>query len=135
MTVARLRQAAESVTDPDLCAWLGSAADAIEQGLAADLALELRGPAAIAQRNQLLHQAAQLSGIESPWAQAGWIARRIKQLGYRRQHEAIDRLLLAAAACAKIPESQRRIYDALVAHDERVPRPASVRDQSRVAAA
>ena len=134
MSLARLHKAAALLADDPLGAWLAGVAARLEAGLDAATALELKGPAATRQRDELLAQAAQLTGESGAWRQAGALARRIAQLPHRRRLEPVDNLLRAAGQCARIPGTQRQLYSVLVQHEQRTIGPAE-RDHHRRAEA
>lgn len=121
MSICRIRDCAEAleVMRPDLAAWLSDVARKIAAGLPAGMALEIKGPGAKRERDKLLLQAATvLRQDDTFWSLAGKLAARIAAPARRHPSEA-DRLigeLLALAAAAPLPRTQRQLYAVLLKH-------------------
>lgn len=113
MTIERLEHAAALVPDPDLSAWLASAAHKIAHGLPADQALDLAGSGAIRERDRLIQQAGAVLAMPTRWQTAGELARRIRHAP--RHRDVIDDLLDHARRCARLPRGQRQLYSILTA--------------------
>ena len=112
----RLQRIAEQTGDRDLSAWCRDVAGRLRAGLAADQALGLCGPVALAARDRLLRAAAPLTGKPTPWQQAGAVAailRRLARHQGRRQLSPVERLLIDAQRHAPCPGSQRQLYTIL----------------------
>jgi hypothetical protein len=115
MTIERLEHAAALVPDPELSAWLSSAAHKIAHGLPADQALDLAGCGAIRERDRLIRQAAAVLALPTRWQTAGELSQRIRHAP--RHRDVIDDLLDHARRCARLPRGQRQIYNILTANE------------------
>lgn len=112
----RLQRLAEQTGDDSLAAWCRDVAARLRAGLAADQALGLCGPVALAARDRLLRAAAPLTGKPTPWQQAGAVAailRRLDRHQGRRQLSPVERLLIDAQRHAPCPGTQRQLYSIL----------------------
>ena len=117
MSICRLIDASRALADinPDLARWLATAAERLRRGLPASIALELSGGPARRERDRYLVQAATAlrQEGETKWALAGRLSARINAAPRR---DLVAELLALASQAAPLPTSQRRLYDALLAH-------------------
>ena len=117
MSICRLVDASRALREanPDLARWLATAAERLRRGLPPALALELAGPGARRERDRYLVQAATAlrQEGETKWALAGRLSARINAAPRR---DLVGELLVLSSQAAPLPTSQRRLYDALLAH-------------------
>lgn len=117
MSLCRLVDASRALREisPDLARWLATAAERLRRGLPPALALELAGPGARRERDRYLVQAATAlrQEGETKWALAGRLSARINAAPRR---DLVGELLVLSSQAAPLPTSQRRLYDALLAH-------------------
>ena len=117
MSLCRLVDASRALREinPDLARWLATAAERLRHGLPPAIALELAGPGARRERDRYLVQAATAlrQEGETKWALAGRLSARINAAPRR---DLVGELLVLSSQAAPLPTSQRRLYDALLAH-------------------
>lgn len=116
MSVERFRRLLDVVRAyPALYSWLADGFAAVEDGRDLAEALELSGHRALRARNRLLANAAQLAlpGAR-PWRQAGAVLDAIPLAVETRDRSALSRAIRDAAFYAKLPGSQRGIYNILM---------------------
>jgi hypothetical protein len=123
VTIARLTQAAHllEARDAELARWLRERLVRLRYGTPAAVALGLRGPQAVRERNRLLRQAGALVGDASLWRTAGVLAAQLSRSSRARAaacQDSISRLLAAAQEAGPCPRSQRQLYGILAAEIE-----------------
>jgi len=115
VSVERYRRLLEVVRAyPALYSWLADGFAAVEDGHDLAEALELSGHRAIRARNRLLAEAAQLAMPGGrPWRQAGALLDAIPVAVTTRDRSRLSRTIRDASFYAKLPRSQRGLYNIL----------------------